>query len=99
MGIDLAKNVFQACGVNEHMKPQFNKRLKRNEQEVNMPPIIKSLQRLGLSAEQWLTLSTEFEKHFCYAAGAELMMNAYKAHTHHKRLRGMGRARALLNRA
>ena len=31
IGIDLAKNVFQACGVNEHMKPQFNKRLKRHE--------------------------------------------------------------------
>jgi transposase len=31
IGIDLAKNVFQACGVNEHMKSQFNKRLKRNE--------------------------------------------------------------------
>jgi|TARA_R110002153_G_scaffold211509_1_gene364181 transposase len=29
--IDLAKNVFQACGVNEHIKPQFNKKLKRNE--------------------------------------------------------------------
>jgi REP element-mobilizing transposase RayT len=57
------------------------------------------LQRLGLSAEQWLTLTTEFEKHFSYAAGAELMMNTYKAHTHHKRLRGMGSARALLNRA
>ena len=31
IGIDLAKNVFQVCGVNEHMKPQFNKKLKRNE--------------------------------------------------------------------
>jgi transposase len=31
IGIDLAKNVFQVCGVNEHMKPQFNKRLKRNQ--------------------------------------------------------------------
>jgi transposase len=31
MGIDLAKNVFQACGVNEDMKPQFNTRLKRHE--------------------------------------------------------------------
>jgi transposase len=31
IGIDLAKNVFQVCDVNEHMKPQFNKRLKRNE--------------------------------------------------------------------
>jgi hypothetical protein len=57
------------------------------------------LQRLGLSAEQWLTLTTEFKKHFCYAAGAELMMNAYQAHTHHKRLRGMDKARALFNRA
>jgi transposase len=29
--IDLAKNVFQVCGVNEHIKPQFNKKLKRTE--------------------------------------------------------------------
>lgn len=34
--------------------------------ENNRCPI---LQRLGLSAEQWLTLTIEFEKHFCYAAG------------------------------
>jgi len=27
----LAKNVFQACGVNEHIKLQFNKKLKRSE--------------------------------------------------------------------
>jgi hypothetical protein len=31
IGIDLAKNVFQACGVSEHMKSQFNKRLKRHQ--------------------------------------------------------------------
>jgi transposase len=31
ISIDLAKNVYQACGVNEHIKPQFNKKLKRNE--------------------------------------------------------------------
>jgi transposase len=29
--IDLAKNVFQVCGVNEHIKSQFNKKLKRND--------------------------------------------------------------------
>jgi transposase len=29
--IDLAKNVFQVCGVNEHIKPQFNKKLKHRE--------------------------------------------------------------------
>jgi hypothetical protein len=40
------------------------------------------LERLGLDTQQWLTLTTEFEKHFCYAAGAELMMNAFKHHTH-----------------
>jgi REP element-mobilizing transposase RayT len=57
------------------------------------------LERLGLSSEQWLTLTTEFEKHFCYAAGAELMMNEFKTHTNHKRLRGMHKARALLSRA
>jgi transposase len=31
ISIDLAKNVFQACGVNEHINPQFNTRLKRNQ--------------------------------------------------------------------
>jgi transposase len=31
IGIDLANNVFQACGVNEHMKSQFNKKLNRHE--------------------------------------------------------------------
>jgi REP element-mobilizing transposase RayT len=54
------------------------------------------LNRLGLSAEQWVTLTTEFEKHFCYAAGAEKMMNSFKLNTHHKRIRGMGKAKILL---
>ena len=31
ISIDLAKNVFQVCWVNEHIKPQFNKKLKRCE--------------------------------------------------------------------
>jgi REP element-mobilizing transposase RayT len=57
------------------------------------------LERLGLASQQWLTLTTEFEKHFCYAAGAELMMNEFKRHTKHQRLRGMGTARVLLKRA
>ena len=54
------------------------------------------LERLGLSDEQWLTLTTEFEKHFCYAAGAEMMMNKFKEHTGHQRIRGMGKAKTLL---
>ena len=57
------------------------------------------LERLGLDSVQWLTLTTEFEKHFCYAAGAEQMMNAFKRHTHHQRLRGMTKAKELLKRA
>lgn len=57
------------------------------------------LEHLGLDSQQWLTLTTEFEKHFCYAAGAELMMNAFKRHTHHQRIRGMGKAKVLLKQA
>ena len=57
------------------------------------------LERLGLDSQQWLTLTTEFEKHFCYAAGAELMMNTFKRHTEHQRLRGLGKAKVLLKRA
>ena len=52
--------------------------------------------KLGLSDEQWLTLSTEFEKHFCYAAGAEMMMKQFKKYTGHQRIRGMGKAKTLL---
>ena len=57
------------------------------------------LERLGLSAEQRLTLTTEFEQHFCYAAGAEKMINNVKIHTQHQRIRGMGKAKVLLCRA
>ena len=59
-------------------------------------PILK---RLGLNSKQWLKLTTEFEKHFCYAAGAESMMNEFKHHTNHQRLRGMSTAKALFKRA
>ncbi|GAA0854438.1 transposase [Aliiglaciecola litoralis] len=54
------------------------------------------LERLGLHSNQWLSLSINFEKHFCYAAGSELVMNKFKSHTNHKRLRGMGQARTIL---
>jgi hypothetical protein len=55
------------------------------------------LSRLGLSEEQWLTLSTEFEQHFCYAAGVEQMMKEFKTHTHRKRIDGMKQAKRLLS--
>jgi REP element-mobilizing transposase RayT len=55
------------------------------------------LSRLGLTIEQWITLTTEFEQQFCYAAGAEQMMQAFKTHTHRKRIGGMRQAKRLLS--
>ena len=57
------------------------------------------LQRLGLCQDQWLSLTTEFEKHFCYAAGSEHIMRLFGEHTHHQRMRGIGKAKVLLKRA
>ncbi|MEP0176285.1 MAG: transposase [Paraglaciecola sp.] len=54
------------------------------------------LNRLGLDTEQWLTLTTEFEQHFATAVGSEHMMQQFKHHTHHQRIRGMAKAKALL---
>jgi hypothetical protein len=55
------------------------------------------LSRLGLSEEQWITLTTEFEQHFRYAAGAEQMMKEFKIHTYRKRIGGMKQAKRLLS--
>jgi REP element-mobilizing transposase RayT len=52
------------------------------------------LSRLGLSKEP---LTTEFEQHFCYAVGAEQMMQEFKTHTHRKRIGGMRQAKRLLS--
>jgi hypothetical protein len=57
------------------------------------------LERLGLDSQQWLTLTTESEKHFYYAVGAEPRMNTFKRHTYHQRMRGMGKAKVLLKQA
>jgi hypothetical protein len=57
------------------------------------------LERLGLNSEQWLTLTTEFEKHFSTAVGSEHMLQQFKQHTDHQRIRGMAKARALLQSA
>jgi hypothetical protein len=55
------------------------------------------LSRLGLSEEQWITLTTEFEQHFCYAAGAEQMMKDFKINTHRKRIAGIRQAKRRLS--
>jgi hypothetical protein len=57
------------------------------------------LARLGLDSEQWLTLTTEFEKHFSTAVSSEHMLQQFKHHTNHQRIRGMAKARALLQSA
>ena len=57
------------------------------------------LERIGLNTEQWLTLTTEFEKHFNTAVGSEDMLQQFKQHTDHQRIRGMAKARALLQSA
>jgi hypothetical protein len=46
-----------------------------------------------LSNNEWITLTTEFEQHFCYAAGAEQMMQEFKTH----RIGGMRQAKRLLS--
>ncbi|AGH46527.1 hypothetical protein C427_4425 [Paraglaciecola psychrophila 170] len=41
---------------------------------------------LGLDSEQWLTLTTEFEKHFRTAVGSERMLQQFKHHTNHQHI-------------
>jgi REP element-mobilizing transposase RayT len=64
--------------------------------EQHQSPI---LARLGLDSEQWLTLTTEFEQHFSTAVGSEHMLQQFKQHTNHQRIRGMAKARVLLQHA
>jgi hypothetical protein len=54
------------------------------------------LERLGLDTEQWLTLTTEVERHFSTAVGSEHVLQQFKHHTNHQRIRGMTKARVLL---
>jgi REP element-mobilizing transposase RayT len=64
--------------------------------EQHHNPILK---RLNLDTEQWLTLTTEFEQHFSTAVGSEHMLQQFKHHTNHQRIRGMAKARTLLQSA
>jgi hypothetical protein len=57
------------------------------------------LARLGLDSEQWLTLTTEFEKHLSTAVSSDHMLQQFKHHTNHQRIRGVAKARALLQSA
>jgi hypothetical protein len=57
------------------------------------------LARLGIDSEQWLTLTTEFEKHFSTAVGSEHMLQQFEHHADHQRIRGMAKDRVLLQSA
>jgi hypothetical protein len=57
------------------------------------------LERLDLDTEQWLNLTTEFEQHVSTAVGSEHMLQQFKHHTNHQRIRGMAKARFLLQHA
>jgi REP element-mobilizing transposase RayT len=57
------------------------------------------LERLSLDADQWLTLTTEFEQHFSTAVGSEHMLQQFKQHTDHRRIRGMAKAKTLFKSA
>ena len=55
VGIDLAKNVFQVHGVNEHGKTVLRKQLKRNQVAVffaNIPRCVIGMEACG-SAHHW----------------------------------------------
>ena len=55
IGIDLAKNVFQVHGVDEHGRAAFNKPLKREQMAaffVNLPPCLVGMEACG-SAHHW----------------------------------------------
>ncbi|MFT6387448.1 MAG: transposase [Cellvibrionaceae bacterium] len=47
ISIDLAKNIFQICGVNEHIKPQFNKKLKRHGGLLFITLLGREIAKLG----------------------------------------------------
>ena len=61
--------------------------------------VILFLDRLAINDEQWLSLTTEFEQHFSTAVGSEHMLQQFKHHTKHQRIRGMGKAKALFKSA
>ena len=58
IAVDLAKNVFQFCGMTEHNKIVFNKLLRRNqvvEFMVNQPPVEVAMEAC-YSSHYWARL-------------------------------------------
>jgi len=51
---------------------------KRGTLDISLAPI---LQRINLTSEQWLEVTTGFEKHFTTAVGSEKLLAEYCEHT------------------
>ncbi|KZM39601.1 transposase [Marinomonas sp. SBI22] len=66
---------------------------KRGNIDMSLAPI---LQRINLTSEQWLEVSTEFEKHFKSAVGSELLLAEYCEHTELQRRTGLAACKRLL---
>jgi len=66
---------------------------KRGSIALDQQPI---LQRLGLSEDNWLTLTAKFEERFSYVAGDCAHLTQHKKHIGHCRARGMANAKHLL---
>jgi len=61
--------------------------------DISLAPI---LQRINLTSEQWLEVSTGFEKHFGSAVGSEALLSDYCEHTELQRRSGLAACRRLL---
>ena len=62
--------------------------------DISLAPI---LQRINLTSEQWLEVSTGFETHFGSAVGSELLLAEYCEHTELQRRPGLSACKRLLS--
>ena len=67
---------------------------KRGALDISLAPI---LQRINLTTEQWLEVSTGFEKHFTTAIGSEKLLAEYCEHTKLKRRPNLSACRRLIS--
>jgi len=67
---------------------------KRGSLDMTLAPI---LQRINLTSEQWLEVSTGFEKHFKTAVGSEVLLAEYCEHTKLQRRSGLSACKRLLS--
>jgi len=67
---------------------------KRGALDISLAPI---LQRINLTSEQWLEVTTGFEKHFKAAVGSEKLLAEYCEHTELQRRSGLSACKRLLS--